>query len=107
MKGLILVMNLKGFNKKNRICLSIGLFVFIFLFSTILFGDLDSRSGLLTTNATVSLSNKKICWGIKRAKDHKQPDVGASNKSLIDQYNGICLGNANHKFVYLTFDSRI
>lgn len=51
------------------------------------------------------ISNKKICWGIKRAKDHKQPDVGKLNKKVLDEYNGLCLGNDESKCVYLTFDA--
>jgi peptidoglycan-N-acetylmuramic acid deacetylase len=50
------------------------------------------------------LNNKKINWGIKRAKDHKQPDLGAKNKELIEKYNGIAMGNSKDKYVYLTFD---
>lgn len=56
-----------------------------------------------TTNAT--LSNKKIGWGIKREKDHKQPDLGAKNKELIEKYKGIAMGRADSKNVYLTFDN--
>ena len=52
-----------------------------------------------------SLSNKKICWGIRRNDNHEQPDVGTENKKIIDKYNGICLGNATQKYVYLTFDA--
>ena len=50
------------------------------------------------------MSNKKIGWGIKREKDHKQPDVGSINKKIMDIYDGICIGNENSKYVYLTFD---
>ena len=53
----------------------------------------------------MSLPNKKICWGIKRADNHLQPDVGAENKRIIDKYNGLCLGNPEKKYVYLTFDA--
>lgn len=52
-----------------------------------------------------SLKNKKIGWGIKRANNHIQPDVGAENKRIMDKYNGMCLGNSEKKYVYLTFDS--
>lgn len=50
------------------------------------------------------LNNTKIGWGIKREKDHKQPDLGAVNKNLINKYEGICLGNSEKKYLYLTFD---
>ena len=51
-----------------------------------------------------SLENKKIGWGIKRSDNHEQPDLGAENKRLIDEYNGIAMGNKDSKKVYLTFD---
>ena len=51
-----------------------------------------------------SLENKKIGWGIKRVENHEQPDLGSENKSLIDKYNGIAMGNSESNKVYLTFD---
>ena len=57
----------------------------------------------IATSST-ALSNKCIGWGIKRADNHAQPDLGSTNKSLIDQYNGIAMGNKDSKSVYLTFD---
>ena len=55
------------------------------------------------TNAE-PLSNKKIGWGIKRNDNHEQPDVGSANKNILEQYNGIALGNNEKKYIYLTFD---
>lgn len=55
------------------------------------------------TNAE-PLSNKKIGWGIKRNDNHEQPDVGSANKNVLEQYNGIALGNNEKKYIYLTFD---
>lgn len=52
-----------------------------------------------------SLSNKKICWGIKRSDNHEQPDIGKENKSIIDKYNALGIGNAEKKYLYLTFDA--
>jgi len=51
-----------------------------------------------------TLSNKKIGWGIKNGNNHEQPDIGSENKELIEKYNGICLGNKEKKYIYLTFD---
>lgn len=66
------------------------------------------KDDILPTSASLqeiaSLSNKKIGWGIKRNDNHKQPDLGQKNKSLMDKYNGICIGDNNAPFVYLTFD---
>lgn len=54
--------------------------------------------------STEQLSNTKIGWGIKRASNHEQPDLGKTNKYLIDTYKGIAMGNKDKKYVYLTFD---
>ena len=53
---------------------------------------------------TELLSNKKIGGGIKRNDNHEQPDVGSENKNILEQYNGIVLGNNEKKYIYLTFD---
>ena len=60
-------------------------------------------------NQTVSTSvgstnSKTIGWGIKRANNNMQPDVGAENKKMLEENNGICLGKDNEKIIYLTFD---
>lgn len=56
------------------------------------------------TSASSAISTKKIEWGIKRGKDHEQPDLGTENKGIIDKYNGIAMGNSEKKYIYLTFD---
>ena len=63
-----------------------------------------NETGTIQTS-TESLSNKLIGWGIKRNDNHEQPDVGKTNKELIDKYKGICLGNNEKKYIYLTFDN--
>lgn len=50
------------------------------------------------------LSNKKIGWGLKRGNNNQQPDVGSTNKKILDKYEGIYMGNADKKYVYMTFD---
>lgn len=92
-------------NKKGILNSFICISVCIFMFSIIKHNNNIAKNNTLSTNASAQLSNKKICWGIKREPNHKQPDVGAANKRLLEQYNGICLGNENSKKVYLTFDS--
>ena len=61
---------------------------------------------MIQTASTVNSgsSNKKIGWGIKRNDTHEQPDVGKENQKVLEENNGICLGNANKKSIYLTFD---
>ena len=66
----------------------------------------NNTTMLASTNTTgiSSLSNKKIGWGIKRADNHDQPDVGSANKKIMDTYNGLYMGNSEQKYIYLTFD---
>ena len=93
--------------KNVIIAISTCAVIFTFMFSIIKYNSADFNGGLLLTNASGELSNKKICWGIKREPNHKQPDVGTANKSVLDKYNGICMGDGESKKVYLTFDSRL
>lgn len=58
---------------------------------------------ILNANAKQS-SNKKIGWGIKKNDNHEQPDVGDINRKILEENNGICLGNKDKKYIYLTFD---
>ncbi len=87
--------------------------VFIFSFSIINMSEYEKNSlnasnnitgKTIQTSASSSLSNKKIGWGIKRGKDHAQPDLGSENEKIIKVFNGICMGNNNNPYVYLTFD---
>ena len=95
---------MKEYKKKMRV-IFIATFMFAFVFSIAKFKNTDWNGGFIQTNASGELSNKKICWGIKRKDNHQQPDVGSANKTLLDEYNGICLGNSESKKVYLTFDA--
>ncbi len=92
-----------NFNKKSLLHIFTLVFVFIFIFSIVINNDLKNE--ILLTNGKQQLSNKKICWGIKRSDNHEQPDVGSANKKILDDYNGICLGNNQSKKIYLTFDA--
>ena len=92
--------------KRKKILFSVSIcliLIALFTISVIQANSYQDKESMVT-NAGVTLSNKKIGWGIKREKDHKQPDVGTTNKRLLDQYEGICLGNSSSKKVYLTFD---
>ena len=53
---------------------------------------------------TGEISNKKICFGLKRADNHERPDLGSENLKLFDKYGVLAIGNENSKNVYLTFD---
>lgn len=96
-------MKIKSIN--SMLAIVLGIITIIFTVSII--NSKDTK--VLQTNATMvnennNLSNKKIGWGIKRNDNHEQPDLGANNKQLIDNYNGIAIGNNEEKIVYLTFD---
>ena len=95
--------------KKKSILVSIlSILVVIGTFSFCVYENNKSKLVDVTANVTEdfsSLSNKKICWGIKRSDNHEQPDVGKENKRIIDKYNGMCLGNSEKKYLYLTFDA--
>lgn len=92
-------------SKKTNVISNIllaSILIFIFTFSAI--QSNEQAATIQTSGSVKSLSNKKIGWGIKRVADHKQPDVGSVNKKNLDTYEGICIGNSESKYVYLTFD---
>lgn len=68
--------------------------------------NIDKNNENITTKVTNTqeVSNKKIGWGIKRKNNHEQPDLGAKNIKLLNENNGIALGNKESKKIYLTFD---
>ena len=90
---------MKRFFKKQNIVIY-SIIIFLFTVSLMFFSN-DNET--ISTNAK-SLSVKKIEWGIKRSNNHKQPDLGSVNKRIIDENNGIAMGNSESKKVYLTFD---
>lgn len=69
----------------------------------ILSGKMLNERTTIETSAE-GVSTKKIEWGIKRNENHEQPDVGSENKKILEENNGICLGNKDEKTIYLTFD---
>lgn len=79
----------------------------IMLIGMLVFGVsvLNIEHDTIQANAQVTeMDNTKIGWGIKRATDHNQPDLGSKNIELLNKYNGIAMGNKNDKYLYLTFD---
>ena len=90
---------MKDFVNKNK-SIVIGITtILVFAMCLIL---IDSEKTVPTSAQT--LSTKKIEWGIKRNDNHNQPDLGSTNKKIIDEANGIAMGNKDSKKVYLTFD---
>jgi len=87
---------------KKDLYLSITLTVLLVAVS-IIFANINNEE-YLQTSGGVSLSTKKIEWGIKRGNNHQQPDLGSKNKELIEKYNGMAMGNSQSKYIYITFD---
>lgn len=75
------------------------------IFAIIIVWAIYSYDGAAVLTTASALSNQKICWGIKRADNHRQPDLGKVNLELIQKYDGIAMGNSDKKCVYLTFDN--
>ena len=86
-------------NKKVKIIISIIIIILVVILSI---GEKQREQNIETSVATIS--SKKMEWGIKRNNNHEQPDVGKSNKKILESNNGICLGNSEKKYIYLTFD---
>ena len=95
--------NIKTINKSKITYIMLCLIVCVFTFSVMALNSYKNQNTVETSSQ--GLSNKKIGWGIKRETDHKQPDVGTTNKQILEKYDGICMGNSEEKYVYLTFDN--
>lgn len=82
-----------------------AILIFLLIITIVLLSIMLQNQGTMTieTNAN-AISNKKIGWGIKRNDNHEQPDVGTENKKVLESNEGICLGNNEKKYIYLTFD---
>ena len=78
---------MKDFVRKN-IKSIIAIFVIALITCCVI---LNSNKEAIATNGT-ALSTKKIEWGIKREKNHEQPDLGSVNKRIIDEANRNCNG---------------
>ena len=65
--------------------------------------NLSNKNKVVETSSEI-ISAKKIEWGLKRNDNHNQPDVGKENRKILEENNGICLGNKDKKILYLTFD---
>ena len=88
---------------KNKIeYIILGIIVCVFSFSVMSLNSILKEN--TATTSTAVLDNKTIGWGIKRATNNMQPDVGANNKQLLEKNDGICLGKDTEKSLYLTFD---
>lgn len=91
---------IKKINNASKIITLICLTLSIFTITVIV----APEGGKETVVTNSSLSNEKIGWGIKRKDNNEQPDLGTTNKQLLEKYNGIAMGNNENKNIYLTFD---
>lgn len=91
-------------SKKRKGIAIMALIILIFTLSIISM-NISNSEILTSVNADAgAVSNKKIGWGIKRNDNHEQPDLGATNKKLLEENDGIAMGNSTDKYIYLTFD---
>lgn len=88
-------------NKKEKAKSIIIISVVLIIFSICL---IQLNIDTIIPTAAGAESNKTIGWGIKRANNNLQPDVGAANKKMLEENGGICLGKDMEKVIYLTFD---
>ena len=99
-------MNLYKLILKNKSIVLFGVAILLMMLGISIAGK--SNEIVVRTSATEinieNLNNTKIGWGIKRNDNHEQPDLGKKNKELMDKYNGICMGNKEKPYIYITFD---
>ncbi len=76
----------------------------LFILFVIFVAGISSNFQSIYVNAD-TLSTKKIGWGIQRGKNHAQPNLGIENLKIINEFNGIAMGNNENKDIYLTFDN--
>lgn len=86
--------------RKKFIC---SMFAILLMLVSIYVSNLDRNKQAIQTSSSM-LSNNKIEWGIKRADNNEQPDLGKKNRELIEKYNGMAMGNKESKKIYVTFD---
>lgn len=87
--------------KKRIITILTGIVMIMTIAFIITFNE-NYKESIATSS--VALSNTKIGWGVKRVPNNEQPDLGSTNMKLMNEYNGIAIGNKDKKYVYLTFD---
>ena len=96
---------LEKIKRKNKKIITVSLIAIAVLAITIIqIGENSKTQEETILTSSQGLSNKKIGWGIKRNDNHQQPDLGKTNRELLEKNNGIAMGNNNDKNIYLTFD---
>lgn len=90
--------------KKNKIKLNV-IIISVLVIAVFSISVVSSKQENVIETVASASSNKTIGWGIKRNNNHEQPDVGTENKKILEENGGICLGNKEKKYIYLTFDN--
>ena len=89
-------------NKKEKMkYILIGILVLLIFSITVVNSNKQIQERIETSS---TLSNKKIGWGIKRNDNHEQPDMGTENRKVLEENGGMCIGDSDKKYIYLTFD---
>ena len=76
---------------KRIIKISLPVVIILILIVTLVSIKNNKQEESILTS-TQNLSNKKIGWGIKRNDNHEQPDLGKTNKEILEKNNGIAIG---------------
>ena len=53
----------------------------------------------------VDTSKDKFAWGFRRGENHAQPVLDNKPLKILEQFNGIAMGDKESKKIYLTFDA--
>ena len=80
------------------------IFITVLIFLIIILSLIKRKENESIETSSNIISTKKIEWGIKRNENHEQPDLGKENRKILEENNGIALGNNEEKTIYLTFD---
>lgn len=94
---------MKKMKSKTKLIICVVV-VMILMMISFMIEKKQEKNKSIATSSGVSVSKERIGWGIKRAKNHEQPDLGSKNKKLIEKYHGLAMGNVGSKNIYLTFD---
>lgn len=62
------------------------------------------KSKKLDYNVLDKLSNKQYSWSIRLNKENEPTQIGAVARKLLEENDGIYLGDTSKKSIYLTFD---
>ena len=77
---------------KRIIKISLPVVIILILIVTLVSIKNNKQEESILTS-TQNLSNKKIGWGIKRNDNHEQPDLGKTNKEILEKSQGLAIGN--------------